>query len=57
MTRVVSLDGIYHDKGDYRTRKKPKNTSAYPDSSAKDLKPKGKRGKKQVTFGYKGVAH
>lgn len=55
--RVVSLDGVYHDKGDYRTRNKPKKTPAYPDSLPQDLKPRGNKGKKKVTFGYKGVVH
>lgn len=57
MTKVISLDGVYHDRGDYRTRKKPKKTPGYTDSSAKDLKPRGKKGKKSVVFGYKGIAH
>ena len=55
--RVVSLDGLYHDKGDYRTRKKPKKTPGYPDSSSNELKPKARRGRKQVVFGYKGIVH
>lgn len=56
--RTVSLDGEYHDRGDYRNRKKPKTTPDYKPSSKSELKQEWKpKGKKKVRFGYKGEVH